>query len=169
MTNGCEGCVIDELRHNLFEADECPGCGKKTLRWKQGEFGTPHLDCSECSYIIAVDLNTPCELDPVFHKKVTLFIDPQKVMPDKNTMMTLAREFGMNALQMHKNLKDGFSVEMFPDKLDKVILQLRTIGMEYRVDAFENLREKYPFYRECGYPYSAMQICKHNEEAFAKE
>lgn len=52
---------------------------------------------------------------------------------------------------------------MLPDKLDKVILKLKAIGIEYRVDGFAKLREKYPFYRECGYPYSAMQICKIND------
>ncbi len=50
-------------------------------------------------------------------------------------------------------------------KLNTVILNLKSISVEYRVDTFENLREKYPFYREYGYPYSAMQICKQNEDA----
>jgi len=118
-----------------------------------------HLECLECSYIIGVDLNTPCEMDPILHKKVILFIDPQKELPDKNAMTTLTKDFGMNTLQMRKSLKDGFSIEMFPDKPDKVILKLKAIGIEYRVDGFENLREKYPFYRGCGYPYSANEIC----------
>lgn len=162
--NGCEECVVYQLRHNLNEADECPGCGKKTLVWKQGEFGTPHMECLECSYIIGVDLNTPCELDPVFHKKVTVFIDSQMELPDKEAIMTLVKDFGMNTLQMRKCLKEGFTVEMLPDKLDMAIMSLRSIGVDCRVDGFEDLREKYPFYRECGYPYSAMQICTQNDK-----
>ncbi len=51
-----------------------------------------------------------------------------------------------------------------PDKLDKVIPDLKTVGVEYRVDGFEDLRGKYPFYRECGYPYSAMKICRQNDK-----
>lgn len=162
--NSCEECIVYELRHGLTEAGECPGCGKKTLNWKQGEFGDPYLECAECSFIIGVDLNTPCELDPIFNKKATIFIDSQKKLPDKNAIMILARDFGMNALQMHKCLKEGFTAKMSVDKLDKAIMDLKTIGVEYRVDGFENLRDKYPFYRECGYPYSAMQICIQNDE-----
>lgn len=161
--NGCEGCVVYGLRHNMTETEECPGCGKKTLVWKQGEFGTPHMECLECSYIIGVDLNTPCELDPIFNKKVTLFIEPQRELPDKELIIVLTKDFGMNILQMHKCLKEGFSVEMLPDKLDKTIISLKTVGVEYRIDGFEDLREKYPYYRECGYPYSAMQIFTKNE------
>lgn len=29
--NGCEEYIIYELHHKLVEAEECPGCGKKTL------------------------------------------------------------------------------------------------------------------------------------------
>lgn len=162
--NGCEGCIVYEIRHDLTEAEECPECGKKTLVWKQEEFGTPHMECLECSYGIGVDLNTPCELDPVFHNDATIFIDPQTVQPDKNTIMMLAKDFGMNAIQMHKGLKEGFSVVMAPDKLDKAIMDLKSIGVEYRVDGFEDLREKYPFYRECGYPYSHMRMCIQNDK-----
>ena len=44
------------------------------------------------------------------------------------------------------------------------IMSLRSIGVDCRVDGFEDLRKKYPFYRECGYPYSAMQICTQNDK-----
>lgn len=161
--NGCEECIVYCIHHNLNETEECPVCGKKSLVWKQGDFGTPHLECLECEYIIAVDLNTPCEMDPVFRKKITIFINPQSELPDKNELIILAKDFGMNTLQMYKSLKAGFSLDMTPDKLDKVILSLKSMGVGYRVDGFENLREKYPFYRECGYPYSAMHICKVND------
>lgn len=46
---------------------------------------------------------------------------------------------------------------MLPDELGKLVLELKTIGVKYRVDGLENLKEKYPFYRECGYPYSVIK------------
>lgn len=51
----------------------------------------------------------------------------------------------MNTLQMRKCLKEGFTVEMLPDKLDMAIMSLRSIGVDCRVDGFEDLREKYLF------------------------
>ena len=43
--NGCKECIVYQIRHNMCEGEECPGCGKKTLVWKQSEFGTPHIEC----------------------------------------------------------------------------------------------------------------------------
>ena len=48
--NGCEECIVYEIRHNMLEAGECLGCGKKSLSWKQGEYGDPYMECSECRY-----------------------------------------------------------------------------------------------------------------------
>ena len=161
--NGCEECIAYRVRHNINKAGKCMRCGKDTLVWKQEKFGALYLECSECSLKIAVDLNTPCEMDPVFQEKVKLIIDPQKEMPNKNDIMSMTKEFEMNILQLAKGLKEGFSIEMEYDKFDKVIIKLKAFGVEYRTDNFVDLREKYPFYRECGYPYSAMQNCINND------
>ena len=163
--NGCEGCIVYEIRHNHTKAGKCMGCGKDTWTWKMEKFGTPYLKCSECSFSAGVDLNTPCEEDPVFHEKLKIFIDPQKELPDKSVIMILAKEFGMNILQMHKSLKEGFSMEMPLEKLIKVTLKLEAFGMEYRMDNFVDPREKYPFYQECGYAYSTMRIYMNKDDS----
>ena len=162
--NGCEECIVYEIRHNMLEAGECLGCGKKSMSWKQGKYGNPYMECSECGSTIGVDLNTPCELDHIFKEKVTVFMAPQKELPDKKMIMMLAKDFGMNALQMHKSLKGGFNVELLPYKLESIIRDLLDSGVEYRLEGYVDLREKYPFYRECGYPYSAMRICIANDD-----
>ena len=81
--NDCEECIVYQIRHNKCVGEECPGCGKKTLIWKQSDFGTPYMECTECTYAIGVDLNTPCELDPLFSKKVLIVIEPQSELPAK--------------------------------------------------------------------------------------
>ena len=64
----CKDCLAYKIHHNLSEPDICPECHEKTLHWKQNEFGTFSLACSNCSETIAVDLNTPCEEATVFHQ-----------------------------------------------------------------------------------------------------
>jgi len=164
MMNGCEECIIYELHHKLVEAEECPGCGKKTLIWKQSEFGTPHMVCTECTYTIGVDLNTPCELDPVFNKKVLIVIAPQSELPAKDIIVTMAKVFKMNSLQMRTKLIEGFSIEMSIEKMETVIKFLKDNRITYKVEGYEDLRKKYPFYSECGYPYSHMQFYLRNDK-----
>ncbi len=89
--NGCKECSIYQIRHNMCECEECPGCGKNTLVWKQSEIGTPHMECTECAYTIGVDLNTPCELDPVFNKKLLIVIEPQAELPSKDIIVIMAK------------------------------------------------------------------------------
>lgn len=164
MMNGCEKCIVYELHHNLVEAEECPGCGKKTLIWKQSEFGTPYMECTECAYTIGVDLNTPCEHDPVFSKKVLIVIEPQSELPAKDIIVTMANDLEMNALQMRTKLIEGFSIEMSREKLETVIRFLRDNKISYKVESYEDLRKKYPFYSECRYPYSHMQFYLRNDK-----
>lgn len=157
--NGCTECIVYQIHHNMIEADECPGCGKKTLVWKQSEFGTPHLECPECDYLIAVDLNTPCELDRTFGEKVTIIIEPQAVLPDRNGIIAMAKECGLNAVQMRNRLHEGFSIKMSREKTEKVLKLMQGYHIAYKTEGFLDLRGKYPFYRECGYPYSQMRFC----------
>ena len=161
---GCEECIVYALNNNLIEPEECPECGKKTLAWKQSEFGTPYMECSACGFSLAVDLNTPCELDHVFHDNIRISMESQTMLPDKNSILMLAKDFGMSTVQMLKCLKEGFSVEMTAEKLDMVIMDLKTVGLEYKIDDSVDLREKYHFYKECGYPYSKMQFCIDNDK-----
>ncbi len=156
--NGCEECVVYKLRHNLAEAEDCPGCGKKTLVWKQSELGTPYMECTECTYTLGVDLNTPCELDPEFSKKVVIVIEPQSELPAKEAIVVMAKEFEMNSLQMRSKLMEGFSMELNREKIETAIRVLQEYKIAYKAEGYEDLREKYPFFSECGYPYSHMLI-----------
>ena len=142
----------------MCENEECPGCGKETLIWKQSEFGTPHMECSECAYTIGVDLNTPCELDPVFNKKLLIGIEPQAELPSKDIIVTMAKEFEMNSLQIRNKLMEGFSTEVSLKKTETLISFLQDNKIAYKVEDYEDLREKYTFYSECGYPYSQMRF-----------
>ena len=162
--NDCEECIVYQIRHNKCVGEECPGCGKKTLIWKQSDFGTPHMECTECAYTIGVDLNTPCELDPVFSKKVMIVIEPQSELPAKDVIGTMAKDFEMNSLQMRNYLIEGFSTEMSREKSETVIRFLQDNKIEYKAEGYEDLREKYTFYSECGYPYSHMQFYLRNDK-----
>lgn len=164
MMNGCEKCIVYELHHNLVEAEECPGCGKKTLIWKQSEFGTPYMECTECAYTIGVDLNTPCEHDSVFSQKVLIVIEPQSELPAKDIIIMMATDFEMNSLQMRRKLIEGFSTEVNREKSEAVIRFLHEYKIAYKTVGYEDLRKKYPFYSECGYPYSHMQFYLRNDK-----
>ena len=155
--NGCEECIVYQIRHNMCECEECPGCGKNTLVWKQSKIGTPHMECTECAYTIGVDLNTPCELDPVFNKKLLIVIEPQAELPSKDIIVMMAKEFEMNSLQMRNKLIEGFSTEVSREKAEKLISFLQGNKIAYKGEGYLDLREKYTFYTECGYPYSQMR------------
>ncbi len=66
----CEDCLAYSIHKKLNEPGRCPNCGKRTREWKQSCSGTFYLFCSNCSDELGVDMNTPCEEDPVFRKNV---------------------------------------------------------------------------------------------------
>ena len=156
--NGCEECIIYMIQHNMCESDECPGCGKQTLIWKLDKYGTPHLECTKCAYVIAVDLNTPCELDPLFDNKVSIVIGPQAKLPSKDIIVEMAKYFEMNAIQMRRKLLEGYSTEVGLERFTTIVSFLQKNQISYKVEDYEDLRLKYPFFTECGYPYSRMRI-----------
>lgn len=122
------------------------------------------MECTECTYAIGVDLNTPCELDPLFSKKVLIVIEPQSELPAKDVVVTMAKDFEMNSLQMRNKLIEVFSTEVIREKSETVIRFLQVNKIEYKAEGYEDLREKYTFYSECGYPYSHMQFYLRNDK-----
>lgn len=155
--NGCEECIAYKLHHEMVESEICDSCGKKTLIWKQGDFGTFHLECV-CGCIVAVDLNTPCEMDyEFFEQKPLLIVEPLKKLPENKTILQLSKFFKNNSIEIREKLKEGFSVEVEHTKYDEIVRILDENHITYNFKKLEDPREKYPYYKECRYPYSAMR------------
>lgn len=81
--NGCENCLQYLVRYEKTENDYCPECGSKTLTWKQNSYGIFYMECTSCKSTVAVDLNTPCELDDELNQKVQVKIQPQSLTQEK--------------------------------------------------------------------------------------
>ena len=158
--NYCKECIVYQIQNNLSEPDLCENCGKNTMNWKLGKMGTPHVECSECGYMIAVDLNTPCELDHAFNKKYEIIVESQKELPDAKTLMKLAKFLNSNSLQAREKLENGFSTEMDYYALEKLTHFLFENNIPFIVKGYEDLKEKYSFYKECKYPYSSLRHFK---------
>ena len=158
--NGCEKCAIYLAQNNLDEPDFCCECGKKTAKWHLDKGGCPIVNCSECGDILAVDMNMPCELDSSFHENVIIRIEAQKELLPKDVVVKLAKFFEMTSLQMHQKLKEGFTAEMSVAKTEKAISFLKSSNVTFSLENYVDFRRKYPFYKECRYPYSRMRIFK---------
>ena len=155
----CKDCLAYKIHHNLSEPDICPECHEKTLHWKQNEFGTFSLACSNCSETIAVDLNTPCEEATVFHQTHQIAISPSSAMPDKRKLIEMARLFHVNSAEIYRMFKQGFTIDVRVEKLQEVISFLTDEGIAYRLPpGFIDPRELFFYYKQCHYPYSAMRI-----------
>lgn len=98
--NGCKDCVIYLTQNNLDSPVICEECGKQAVTWKLDKIGAPYVECSECGYKIAVDMNMPCELDSYFSENVTITIEPLKEALSKDVLLKLAKAFEMNAMQI---------------------------------------------------------------------
>lgn len=156
-TNGCEECIAYKVNKGIIELDICENCGKQEMSWRQDEKGFLYLECSNCHETIAVDLNTPCELDPVFNQKVKLTVVPQRIMPAKEAISELSKAFKVNALGMRKLLTEGTSIDVAINDLEAMIQLMDRYDISYTLENYEDCRLKYPFYKECKYPYSAMR------------
>lgn len=158
MINGCEACIAYQVQKGIAKPDLCENCGKQEMSWRQSAAGTLYMECSNCHDTIAVDLNTPCELDPVFGQKVKVTVEPQQRMPEKEAVSGLSKAFKVNALGMVKLLKEGISMEVSINELEVMISLMDRFGVRYSLENYEDCKVKYSFYKDCKYPYSAMRI-----------
>ena len=153
--NACEECITYQLHHNLLEAEICPVCGQKSFIWKQnGDF---HLECSNCGTLAAVDLNTPCEKDPIFFECTCIQVAPQNTKVTPRAVLDLAKFFHINSVQMRKKLASGFTEDTSSVKIDELEQILRSHMIAYKIIEPNDPREKYTYYRACNYMYSAMR------------
>ncbi len=161
MVNGCEECIVYQVQKGIVKPDLCQNCGKQEMSWRQSEGGTLYLECSYCHDAIAVDLNTPCEVDPVFAHKIKMTIEPQQKMPEKEAVAGLAKVSKVNALGMRKMLIDGTSMECVLNELEAMTSLMDRFGVSYSLENYVDCKLKYQFYKECRYPYSAMKkLCQ---------
>ena len=157
MKNGCKECIVYQIMHNEASADFCENCGKNTMEWHQNQEGFLYLECSNCHEKIAVDLNTPCELDSMFRNNPQIRIEPQQTLPDQSLVVALGRLFVLNALNMRKALIEGAVLEVKFDKFADVLALLQDSGIGYSLENCVDYRELYTYYKECKSPYSRMR------------
>ena len=156
---GCQECLAYLIHHGLVQPDICPECHEKALYWKQSEFGTFFLACTNCSTTIAVDLNTPCEEDPVFHQTLQIVVMPSSVVFNNQKLLELAKVFDVNTIQIYRMLKQGFTMDIQVEKLEETTRLMTGMGIDYRLpQGFCDPRERYYYYKHCRYPYSTMRI-----------
>lgn len=157
MINGCENCIAYLIHYGKSEPDPCLECGQKALIWKQNSFGTFYLECSNCGAEVAVDLNTPCELDSLMQQKIKIEIKSQEQLPNIEVIVKVGKCLKLNALDMRKKLVDGYELEIAHSEFSELISILNEAGIEVVVRQDENPTEKYPLFKECRYPYSPMR------------
>ena len=159
ITNCCEECIVYQIQNNKIGKNLCEECGNVSMEWKLGKSGAPYLKCSKCDCLIAVDLNTPCELDNAFLKKYQIVINPSDTMPIPGVLSAISKLLGINILQARNIFVDGFETEMEIEKITSFIDLLQENSIKYKSAEYENPRLKYRFYKECLYPYSRMRFC----------
>jgi len=155
--NGCENCLQYLIEQRKTETEYCTMCGHKTIQWKQNEFGTFQMECTNCNAVVAVDLNTPCELDEELNHNVKLTINPQRLLPDKTIIHKLGKVLHLNALQMKEKLECGYSAEIDHASLNQIINLVKENNLEHIIDYECDMKAKYPLHKECKYPYSPMK------------
>ncbi len=155
--SGCNDCIEYKLCHNLLEPVVCDCCGKKALVWKQDDYGTFYLECSNCSALAAVDLNTPCESEELFRQPTKVVIQPFMAKPMNQVILEASKYFHVNAMNMRERLLLGFSVELRGDELEELTAFLQKHNIGYKVIQPDDPREKYTYYKHCRYPYSPMR------------
>ena len=156
----CEKCIYYRIHYGHNIPDLCSRCGQKTMVWKQNEYGTFYMQCSNCGNDAAADLNTPCELDPIFRKGYKIEIRPQSHLPENKVILQLSEYFRIqNSLIMRKKLESGFVTETdYSGRYNDIIKYLKENNISYTTDSIgERVTEKYPLFRECRYPYSPMR------------
>ncbi len=151
--NACEGCIAYKAQNGKAEKEICGNCLKRTLVWKP-EF---YLECTNCGSTVGVDFNSTCEMDPLFSQNPLLILQPQNEIPANKVILELANILKVNALQMRKNLQEGYSVEIDYSYYDGLTHFLKENHIAHKFNNVVDLRDKYPFYKECKYQYSKMK------------
>ncbi len=113
--------------------------------------------CSRCWLMASVELNTPCEGDPIFYESTKLVIDPQKQMPGNRIILHLAKIIQVTGLQMRSMLMDGSILYLEPDKMDVVKEALNANKICCKIIDPQDPRDKYQYYMHCHYSYSGMR------------
>ena len=155
--NGCEDCIVYKIHHNQLEPELCPECGHKSLYWKQQKSGSLFLRCSKCCFMAAVDLNTPCENDPIYDEIIKLVLEPQTHKPDNKTILRVAKRLNISGLKMREILVNGCVLSLSANMIDEVSKVFSENNLEYNIISAEDPREKYPYYKQCNYTYSGMK------------
>ncbi len=158
VQNACEECIAYQIHHNTTEPAKCFVCGQNTLEWKQDKTGTFYLKCTNCSSDVAVDLNTPCEIDPIFAQKISISIEPQNRRFENQDIMHLAKYFRFNVLQMREHLITGFTVDTYLDQIEELTELLDKYSVTYILPEYQDPREKYLYYQHCRCAYSSMKM-----------
>ena len=156
MINVSEQCLQYTVSSPEPTYDECPFCHKIAMAWVQGKTGTFHLECSKCGEIIAVDLNTPCESDPMFYQPVHISIKPVTEKHEKDYLLRISKHLHLSAIQTRKELMNGCTLDVDIGNLVPLIEALRQLNIEYQLN-IDDPCEKYASYKECKYPYSKMR------------
>ena len=156
----CKSCLEYQIRNDLIESEICPECGQKMLVWKKDNSGCFYSQCSNCPMFVAVDMNTPCELDTRFREDIRLEIYQQETYVANIVIMKLAKILRISAVQTKKAIKEGYTTLISPYEIDEVIRLLDENGISYITNKrFEPMKE-YGFFKECSYPYSRMNEFK---------
>ena len=155
--NGCEECIVYRIHHNQIEPEICPECGHKSLYWKQSRTGSLFARCSRCWLLVAVDLNTPCENDPIYYETTKIVIEPNDHKPDNQTVLRAAKCLNISGLKMREMLINGCVLALSTSMIDELSTVFNDNNIEYRIINPQDPRKKYPYYTQCNYLYSGMR------------
>lgn len=162
----CEECIVFQIHHHSSKPSHCKNCGQDTLEWSLIDGRTICLICSNCGNSVLVDLNTPCEIDPIFRKKTIIIVHPQQKLPDHRSLITLSRHFHCNSLQMREKLINGFSFEIPIQDQKEDCCFLEKYDIDKTVISPGDPRIIYTYYKKCNYYWSNMDYCKYEDSAF---
>lgn len=104
-----------------------------------------------------MDLNTPCENDPIFYEISKIVIEPQSHKPDNKTILRLAKHLKISSLKMREILTNGCEIAQSTNVINELSTVFNDNNIEYRIINPQDPRKKYPYYKQCRYPYSGMR------------
>ena len=142
--NYCLNCIRKEKKS---PPSQCPECGTITL-YAELIGASMCLNCTNCGFeIIGSSFFPQCYLDnELDDNKYTISIHTA----EKAQYLRIAKAFGINTVQLKKNLDSGKGVHKCDLPLEPIVdimLMLRDAGVEYLVTP--DPREKYPEILDC--------------------
>ncbi len=88
-----------------------------------------------------------------------IIVMPSSAVFDNQKLLELAKVFDVNPVQIYRMLKQGFTTDIQVEKLEETTRLLTGMGIDYKLpQGFCDPRERFFYYKLCGYPYSAMRI-----------